>query len=669
MIPEQQLIPFHPTDPTGRRVLVLAPHPDDETLGCGGTLALHRNAGDAVQVVFLTDGCQGDPSGQCEMETYVQMRRKEAVSACAVLGIHEVVFWDYPDRRLCECKDAVERLADVVSAFGPQRIYAPSPLEFHPDHRAAACLVWEFIQKASGFSDLEIAFYEVNQPICVNTLVDITPVLSQKQAALACYGSQLQVRPYADVCLGLNRFRSLTLPQGCTHAEGYFVEGVREIRTIGLDRLPFCDVHRRVSVISESAPLVSVLVRTRNRPLHLAQALRSIVAQTYRTIEIVVVNDGGGDIGDVLHREAKGFPVVHLRHEKPLGRAAAANAAMRAAHGQYLNFLDDDDIFYPDHVATLVGFLVENGADVAYTGVRNRYYRSIESVEQGFWREEVLFHREFDSDVLLFENYLPVMAVMFSRKSLESLESGFDETLDLFEDWEFWVRLSRRFRFHHLDAITAEYRFFGAEDIETSHRNKYAYDEAKAVLFDRIKPWMDGKAWMGFLKNGSYGELLRQNEALAKALERSQADLLAFQGENARLKEMTGGAGQEKALFACPGMEEVSVALKRMEEAIAVLSDCCGRLSNEQASGRRLENAAEGVACDPEAAVRKPSGVRFMGTLAALAGICRFDAAQYLRRYPDVAASGMHPLWHYLRYGIREGRGIFKPDSNQDAIG
>ena len=114
--------------------------------------------------------------------------------------------------------------------------------------------------------------------------------------------------------------------------------------------------------------LVSIIVRTKDRPKLLKRALQSIVVQTYRPVEVVLVNDGGCDL-DI--EELKGIlddiALNYIRLEKNTGRAHAGNVGIEKAKGHYIGFLDDDDEFYPEHLVTLVSFLEHNDYEVAYT--------------------------------------------------------------------------------------------------------------------------------------------------------------------------------------------------------------------------------------------------------------------------------------------------------------
>lgn len=510
---EENLIPYQATDPTGQKVLVLAPHPDDETIGCGGSVIRHTEAGDPVKIVFLTNGAKGDISGKMPREGYIRWRREEAEKACAQLGVTDMEFWGYQDRSLAGSHGALRRLIELIEGFRPQLIYAPSPMEIHPDHRAASFLLYDAIRS----SDLEfqVAFYEIGQPVRVNLLVDITNVLEKRIEAIACYESQLKERPYQEVSISLNRYRSITLPESMTHAEGFFLCKSALIRKIGPFSLPFHRAHRLVPDSEEAGPLVSVIVRTKDRPGLLANALRSIANQTYANLEIVVVNDGGQEVRDVVDTVVGNVPVTYVALETSRGRSAAANKGLEAARGMYLNFLDDDDVFYPHHVQSLMQAAQVTGRKVIYAGVFNAYYEGPPENPRNCVRKEMLFNKAFDPDLLLFANYIPLMSILFHRDVFKILDP-FDPELDLFEDWEFLIRASRGFNFHHVDEVTAEYRFYGVKDLEASHRGKYAYDRAQAALFDRVVPLLTGEAWLKFLESDLPYELGRKQPGLDK---------------------------------------------------------------------------------------------------------------------------------------------------------
>ena len=120
-------------------------------------------------------------------------------------------------------------------------------------------------------------------------------------------------------------------------------------------------------------PLVSIIIRSMDRST-LAEALDSVALQTYPNIEIVIVNAKGADHREVGER-CGSFPVRMVGNNEPLDRSRAANVGLDNAIGQYLIFLDDDDLFYPEHIAVLVNALqTQHYSRCAYTGVRVEHY-------------------------------------------------------------------------------------------------------------------------------------------------------------------------------------------------------------------------------------------------------------------------------------------------------
>lgn len=213
--PEHTLTPYRALDslPDGP-LLVLAPHPDDEVIGCGGTVARFCDAGSDVHVVVATDGSgAGDPA----------RRERESRQAARALGSGArqpvLTFWRLVDRQLRPDAGLVGRIQAALAAVQPCWILAPSPFEVHPDHRAL-CLA--AIEAVSGHGQARLGFYEVGQPLLADTLVDITPVIARKRSAMACFESQLAIQDYDVTADAMNRMRAYTLGPSVTHAEAFW---------------------------------------------------------------------------------------------------------------------------------------------------------------------------------------------------------------------------------------------------------------------------------------------------------------------------------------------------------------------------------------------------------------------------------------------------------------
>jgi LmbE family N-acetylglucosaminyl deacetylase len=134
-------------DPTLRRIFVVAAHPDDDTIGCGGTIAMAAEAGAAVRVAYLTDGSRSHPgSRRFSAADVAAMREVEAANALAELGVAEApYFFRLPDSALGSLdastrSTVVSKLSDLFCAFVPELVLAPWQRDPHPDHVAAATI-------------------------------------------------------------------------------------------------------------------------------------------------------------------------------------------------------------------------------------------------------------------------------------------------------------------------------------------------------------------------------------------------------------------------------------------------------------------------------------------------------------------------------------------------
>lgn len=236
---------FTPTQscalPAARKVLVLAPHPDDEIFGCGGAIALYARQGVPVQVHILTDGAGYAQEG--ERAQIRATRQKESRQALAGLGSGiQCEFGVYQDRALLGEGGLVTHVLALLEQHQPQLVIAPSPWEIHPDHQAcarasaAAVMLWQRKTQA----DLGLMFCEIGSPLRANLLLDVTAVWDLKEQAMQSFGSQLQQQDYIRHVKGLNAYRTYTLPPDVRYAEAYFHLPAEDLAAMegGADQAP-----------------------------------------------------------------------------------------------------------------------------------------------------------------------------------------------------------------------------------------------------------------------------------------------------------------------------------------------------------------------------------------------------------------------------------------------
>jgi N-acetylglucosamine malate deacetylase 1 len=186
-------------------VLVIAPHPDDEAIGCGGAVCLHVERGDRVSAVFLTSGEFG--LKDLPKAKAWKIREREAEKAAEVLGFAVVSFLRKSDWFLGEqIEDVAAALRPVVEASAPELIYLPHKGEWHPDHKAAAPIV----RSALGNAAVPLRGYEIWSPMtdyqhCEN----ISAMMKRKLRAVRCHRSQMKQFPYVRAITGLNQYRGV----------------------------------------------------------------------------------------------------------------------------------------------------------------------------------------------------------------------------------------------------------------------------------------------------------------------------------------------------------------------------------------------------------------------------------------------------------------------------
>lgn len=202
---------------------------------------------------------------------------------------------------------------------------------------------------------------------------------------------------------------------------------------------------------------ISVITPTHDRPGKLTEALDSVAGQTglpTGSVEAIVVNDGECDItAPVAHARRQGLTVQQHAHPQCRGLSAARNTGLTHARGRYVSFLDDDDVFLPQHLACATTALQQHAVDVVYTAAMMTSERVDPACPHGRGEQWSL---PYSPGLLEVTNLLPVHTAVLRRRALG--DAQFDESLPALEDWDFWLRLAHQgARFAHHDEITVVY--------------------------------------------------------------------------------------------------------------------------------------------------------------------------------------------------------------------
>lgn len=186
--------------------MVLAPHPDDEVIGCGGSLYKHHLAGGEITCIYMTDGNKGCDDTISNAEC-ASIRREEALQAGKVIGIQRHIFMGNRDMELKNSQNNRQQLTDIIREVRPDIVYLPSFMDHHPDHQATNDIFIAVIRRLNP--DMECHAYEVWTPFMPNCMVDITTYSDLKVEALNKFKSQTDRFNVVGASLGLMKYRAV----------------------------------------------------------------------------------------------------------------------------------------------------------------------------------------------------------------------------------------------------------------------------------------------------------------------------------------------------------------------------------------------------------------------------------------------------------------------------
>lgn len=465
----------------GDRVIVLAPYPGEGILSCAGAIVRHVDAKDSLRIIILVHAEHLIE----EPLTDDKARFAEISKATEILGCQQPEFFEIPSPVIEYGELLVEYVRSLIDEFDANLVYAPSTHEPQYNYHALARAAIKAVKHSKVKPKL--AMYEMDVPMTYpNQLLDITNVFELKQHAIACIASSVNTKVYRHIT-ALNSFRGYSLKSEVIAAEAYFVKLANESAE------DMFDLHRPkqefqpelgLLIAHVDKPLVSVVIRSMDRPT-LKDALDSIALQTYSNIEVVVVNALGPD-----HRAIESmcgrFPMRLTREMARLSRSQAANLGMQEARGEYLIFLDDDDLFLPEHLNKLTEALLNSKDQVAYTGV-NLVDRDGSII--------MMLDEPWEAARLRGANYLPIHAVLFQRSLLDH-GCSFNESLECLEDWEFWLQLSQHTSFRHVPGVSAVYRIALGTSALSQLADVEKHIVNRAAIFDAWLPRFTSRQWV-----------------------------------------------------------------------------------------------------------------------------------------------------------------------------
>lgn len=225
----------------------------------------------------------------------------------------------------------------------------------------------------------------------------------------------------------------------------------------------------------------SVIIPTLNRPEMLERALKSLEIQSFKNFEVIIVNDGGDDLTSVANKFNQSFNFTLLQHAFNQERSIARNNGIRVSQGEYVLFLDDDDLFYENHLQ-IIKDSIEEKFRVYYTDASRAKYKN-ENGNLTLIKKFVPYSMDFSRNRLLIGNIAPINCFAIERETL--MKSGlFDPEFQVLEDWELLLRVSQFTSFKHIKEITCEVTW-GDDGSTTTSSRQLEFHKARNIIYSK----------------------------------------------------------------------------------------------------------------------------------------------------------------------------------------
>ncbi|MCL2028831.1 MAG: glycosyltransferase [Deltaproteobacteria bacterium] len=240
-------------------------------------------------------------------------------------------------------------------------------------------------------------------------------------------------------------------------------------------------------------PKVTVLISTFNRPKYLAEAIESVVNQRFQDWELIVMNDGGVNVQEVVDKFADPR-ITYVDDTRNRGAAYRFNRGLDMARGEYICYLGDDDIFYPNHIEVLAKALDENPqVALAYSDLYGVSSVADKSGKRYVLDKRVSVSRGFNREFMFHYNHVLHVSVMHRLEAARRV-GGFDQRVKVLIEWSLNRRLAFLYDFHHVEEPTGEYHMavFKSDRISVRERRdneSYKHNLRKIRTNYPAEPW------------------------------------------------------------------------------------------------------------------------------------------------------------------------------------
>lgn len=439
---EAQTFPTALDAQTYKRILVIAPHPDDETQGCGGYTYLAGQKGARVHAIVLT---HGDPTGRnFELQ---KIRKAESKAAAECIGL-TIEFFDLQDRGLRANSGIDVLLRKAFADFKPDLILCTAITEPHPDHQVT-CLSVMSAATFSGYCG-DMGFYESGGALTQPThLVAIDEATEFKYKALECFASQEKEQPYLSRIKARDHFRALQLGPSTKAAEAFEIFSLHPSQSASLHAhlSPLLLQSQERAYCGDEIANISVIIRTTGDKL-LEKAIASALTQTLPPREVILVC-AKPDLA--LNHASRHSYVKSIHTNTRLNRAEAANIGLLHAIGDFAIFLDEDDYFLPAHLESLQKRLTQSPSAVAALSQTQMVDPDGNAIR--------LLDYTFLPNRLLLENLYPIHSILFRTSVVRQKKIQFLCNMETLEDWDFWIQLSMEGPFVETGKCTCVYLY------------------------------------------------------------------------------------------------------------------------------------------------------------------------------------------------------------------